>query len=121
MQRVIIVLTIALCSTPLLAEEIYRWVDKKGTVNYTDRKPSQLSQKIKTIPAPASAQDQAPTEQMSAQAGRCAEFRKRLASYEGALSLSRTDGAGNTRVLSEEERNGVIEETRQQVEASCKE
>jgi vacuolar-type H+-ATPase subunit I/STV1 len=54
-----IVLSVLLSSTPVTwADEIYRWIDEKGTVHFTDdpsKIPPQHSERAKKIDAPESA------------------------------------------------------------------
>ena len=123
MQRIILLLTITLLSAPLLADEVYRWVDEKGIVHYTDRKPKQYSKRIKTIKAPASdAQAVASNDTEEAtKASRCTEYKKLLSDYEGAQSLSRRDADGSERLLTVTERTQLLDDTRKQIEAFCQE
>lgn len=143
MRLLLSALLAAIIVTPALAQEVYRTVDERGVVHYTDRPLSDRSQLVKVEakgtsqpraaasagPAPADdpqgdlvEQDTvaaARTEQAALRAEACRQARTAVAAYERSPRLYETLPDGGRRYLSEEEMIAARAQARQAVIDFC--
>ena len=121
----------------LLAGNVYRWVDEKGVVHYSDRAgnsgakqlPLKTPEADTTSPSNSSSNDlsadslSAPTDEaeLNAQvrADQCEKTRQRLKSYSAADQLLITDPEGNQREMTPDEKIQAIVRAEQQTESFC--
>jgi hypothetical protein len=99
----------------------YRWVDAQGNVHYGDQPPANA-----TVVAPKPTDSAAPSPPPASTAAasglgpeECDRRQKQLDSYKAASSITETDGLGNKREYSEDERNKLIARTEQAIRDGC--
>lgn len=131
------------------AGTIYKWVDAQGRIHYTDKKPTNGKQ-LDAKEAPKSGfsapqrdeeeQESKQPRQDSAARGKqaeldaqkakrrqeyreqdCKKMKERLAQYESAHRLMEEGQEGEKRVLEGEERDKIVNETRDEVRRLCDE
>jgi hypothetical protein len=143
MRFLLIALIAALIALPAVADEVWRTVDERGQVIYSDRPLSTLSQLVKVDTAQAAAaeaqdaagREAAPqparrsaddallaaarAEQAELRAHACREAREALAAYETAPRLFQELPNGGRRYLSDEELVQVRLDARQAVADFC--
>ncbi|WP_455233839.1 DUF4124 domain-containing protein [Thiogranum longum] len=126
--------------------DLYRWVDEKGQVHFSDQPQGQQSSKLKPLPAPASAQtDQGSRmektrkllnayeierqqereqkakqkEQEQQRRKNCNQARDDLRQYTDFGNIYRLDDEGNRVYLSEQEKRTLIQRSRAAVAKWC--
>ena len=100
----------------------YRWVDDKGRVHYSDLPASQGRSVEELQVKPGSGPAKVPDQSRAAVEKRARECEQRtgqLAAYEASSGISETDGLGNTRTYSADERARLLERTRAKVAEVC--
>jgi len=103
--------------------KLYRWVDANGGVHYGDQ-PVGSAQEVepKSVQSAKSTDTtaaQAPLAPGGASAEECQRKRDQLGSYRTAGKVSETDGLGNTRDYTPEEKQKLIEITEKSVHDLC--
>jgi hypothetical protein len=136
---VLMLLATLACAPAAGAGSVYRWTDERGHVNFSDHpQDGRTTQKVEIeTPAPpptagAQAADQpsakASTEQPVIQADadqrsirekNCDLARQALSHNEGIRRMYRTGSDGERTYLSDEEREQVLERSREDVKAWC--
>ncbi|MEQ6340266.1 MAG: DUF4124 domain-containing protein [Gammaproteobacteria bacterium] len=133
------------CGATAQADGVYKWVDAQGRVHYGDQPQSNKAQPLNIQSAPPvdeglrqrreamSKQPKAKPEAQkkqddtisSAKEAReqitqnCERAKERLGKYAAAALLSDKGNDGEQRLLNEDERSKLIEETRGEVEKWC--
>lgn len=106
------------------AAEIYRWVDAKGKVHYSDR-PVADAQSVE-VRVPESAESGGSTEPVDDEAAavrakHCALAQQRLKDYESSDGLVQEDEFGRRREIKGEERVQLIVRAQSDVKTFCSE
>jgi len=114
-----------------LAAGVYRWVDEKGEVHFSDRPQAQSAEQIQVKPIPRSStptadQTATPTAKPapaadSEEARYCQRAKEDLQRYEGPGQLMKRTPDGKAVPLSEAEAAAVLQQARDQVKLWCKE
>lgn len=123
-SRALLLLVLPLLSGIAGAEgrSTYRWVDDKGRVHYSDvpAAKGRSMQELQVKPGSGAAR---PVDQAAVAADQrmreCKQRTSQLAAYEASSTISETDGLGNTRDYSAQERARLLERTRAQVNEVC--
>jgi len=145
LNRVFIAALLLVCSASASAQQIYRWVDEKGSVHFGAQPPPGVdAQPIKAkAPSPGSVVAPAPNnkakggvmdakqqeielqvqnEVMEQEAERkmfCEQTRTNLAQLRNNPRLSYVDEEGKTHILSDEERQERLDDAEQSVKEFC--
>lgn len=138
-------LMIVACGTTAQADGVYKWIDAQGRVHYGDRPQSSAAQPLSIQPAPPvdeglrqrretmNKQPKAKPEAQKKQddtissakeakeqiTQNCERAKERLGKYAAAAMLTDKGDDGEQRLLNEDERNKLIEDTRGEVEKWC--
>lgn len=133
------------CGATAQADGVYKWVDAQGRVHYGDQPQSNTAQPLNIRPAPPvdeglrqrrEAMSKQPKAKPEAQkkpddtissakeaqeqiTQNCARMKERLSKYEAAAMLTDKGDDGEQRLLNEDERNKLIEDTRGEVGKWC--
>jgi len=141
-------MVIMLCATAVFAGKIYKWTDAQGNVHYGSQKPVQAeaekmkvdtgktgvnrgakalddmkqaaddeAQRIKEEGIPA--QPPVPTLSMKEVKRRCKTARQNLATIQARGQLRERDEKGNTRYVSEKEKQQRIKHAKKQIREYC--
>lgn len=106
------------------AGPVYKWTDDKGRVHYSDR-PVASAQKLnmgKKDPAAAdgaAASSDNAAETAARRAEACQRKKDQLFTYENAASVTEVDSLGNKKEFNAEQKQRLIELTRQQIAEFC--
>lgn len=124
-----------LCNSALAAK-VYTWTDTQGVTHYGEHPPKDVTATIINArtghsepvpvetptpgetPAPTQAQE-APQNLPTKDPERCAIARKNLESLNSNARIKMVDEKGNTRFLTEEERQDKVTEMKKTAEESC--
>lgn len=122
-------LLVGLCWLGMASAEIYRWVDEKGQVHYSDRPNPKVRQIAVEIGDANTGKYVVPEDTADAESGeaavqrtraeQCKLAQERLASYRTASSVVRRDEAGEETEIGPDEKVQLIVKTEQQVKALC--
>jgi hypothetical protein len=124
-----------LCNSALAAK-VYTWTDTQGVTHYGEHPPKDVTAKIinartghsEPVPAETPTSETAPAQTQAETAPqnfsskdpeRCAIARKNLDSLNSNARIKIVDEKGNTRFLSEEERQDKLTEMKKTAEESC--
>lgn len=145
MRGLIWTILLSLCSTAVLAQGVYRWVDEQGNVHYGDKPHGIEADEVKIrrpdpSEAPSSsgtvdrerllraleaerlerAEQRATRERERAERERrCFQARDELRRLETASALYELDNQGQRRILSDAEHSQALAKARGQVEQWC--
>ena len=97
---------------------VFRWVDKNGVVHYSDQ-PVQNSAEIELKTPPVSEPDPKAAAESSKRKADCDTKQTQLTSYQQASTISETDGLGNSRTYSAEEKQKLIDLTQKYISDNC--
>lgn len=116
-----VVTALMLASLPVMAGEVYKWIDAGGRIHYGDQ--PQPGWKRVEVRAPGSVGPAAAVtvnakDQAAARAA-CEKKRKDVESYKAASRIVEQDALGREKEYSEDERNKLIEMTRKQADQAC--
>lgn len=106
------------------AGAVYKWTDEKGRVHYSD-KPVASAQKLdmgKKDPSIAASEASKPDDAEAAAARRaeaCQRKKDQLFTYENAASVTEIDSLGNKKEFNAEQKQRLIDLTRQQIAEYC--
>ena len=100
--------------------KVYRWVDQGGHVHYSDQAEPSAQEVRKNAPPTAIAPASENTDAVSdARAQECQHKKEQLITYRNASKVTETDGLGNTREYSPEEKQKLIELNEKSVHELC--
>lgn len=123
-------------SHPALSSgKVYTWTDAQGGVHYGERPPKDTKAKLvrtrtgHSDPAPeaapaatpqdSAAQQPQPTVGVEKNADQCASARQNLTTLKGYARVKIADANGETRYLSEEEKQQKMDETQKVIDQVC--
>ncbi len=138
-------LMILVCGAAAQAAGVYKWVDAQGRIHYGDQPQNStarplnipppppvdegLRQQREAMSKPPKAKPEAQKKQddtiTSAKEAReqitqnCTRMKERLSKYEAAAMLTDAGNDGERRLLNEDERKKLIEDTRGEVDKWC--
>jgi hypothetical protein len=114
-----IALVLLACAGSAQAEnKVYRWVDSQGNVHYGDMPPDAKKAKRMEVRPPNSAEPPPPS--LDAQKlEQCREKIAQIETYRQAARISETDGLGNRREYSDEQKEQLIQRLQTQYAAAC--
>lgn len=113
MRHVLLCLAIL---TPAVAgaAELFRWVDKDGTVHYADKAgPNSTFMNLK------STNGDGPSAEQLARSAACTKAKAELEDYRGATTLQQQDALGNVKVFTEAERTKFLDLQEQKMKSAC--
>lgn len=120
-------LCLALMTTLSAAEasgKVYRWVDARGQVHYSDR-PSDDARGVEEVkvkfglPTEAVEPAEDPDAVLAKAVAACSTKREQLATYENSVRLVEKDSLGREREFSPEERELLVARTRGEMDQLC--
>ena len=131
--KVILFLIFCMHATLASADGVYRWVDEKGVVHYSDRASSSGAKSVEVKPAPTSGtsapsaassdtktKDAATNDRSTAvRADQCEKAKSRLENYRAADQLLITDSEGAQREMSADEKIEAILRAEKQTQSFC--
>jgi hypothetical protein len=112
-----------LCVSAAAEPTLYRWVDKNGTVHYSDQ-PAVNAQQFNPNPldghaSPGGAASGASQSDAATQQAECKSKGEELGRYKNAAAITETDALGNTREYSAEQKNQLVVKTQQYIDEHC--
>ncbi len=118
-----IVLALAVAGAAADSGHVYRWTDQAGHVHYSDQadaaanevknKPVAGTKPVQPDPSNATATSDDPRAQ------ECQRKKEQLITYRHAAKVTETDGLGNTREYSPDEKQKLIELTEKSIHELC--
>jgi hypothetical protein len=111
-----------MCAVANAAGTSYRWTDAQGKIHFGDLPPPGATGVVETGSMPAnSAASPPPTPAASSGLGpeECDRKLKQLQGYQNATSITETDGLGNRRDYTDDERKKLIARTQQAINDGC--
>ncbi len=118
--RAAVVLSLFAVLSVQAGERTYRWKDDKGRIHYSDL-PSKKGERVEIKPG---SRIQAPAkdspEAIASRQLECQRKKDQLTVYSSSAEINETDSLGRSRAYSAEEKQQLVERTRQQMETLCK-
>lgn len=120
----LVIFLLAVAGTSAAASKVYRWVDVRGQVHYSDR-PAEDAREVQEVKVKfgAATESVEPGEDPAVLEARrvsgCATKRQQLTSYEASVRLVERDSLGREREFTPEERQLLIARTRGEIEQQC--
>ncbi|QEI11334.1 DUF4124 domain-containing protein [Cellvibrio japonicus] len=126
----------SLLSTAVLAAKVYTWKDENGVTHYGERPPKEANAKMvrartghsdsvageaapSTGSEPVTAEQPPSMQQQLKDPERCEIARKNLETLNSNARIKMPDADGNTRFLTEDERQEKFDEMEKAIEESC--
>lgn len=101
-------------------ERTYRWTDEKGRVHYSDVKSAPKSEQVQIKQgAGIKAQPEDESRRIAARQAECQRRKEQLALYTGSAEITETDSLGRVRSYSVEERQQLLDRTKQAMQEAC--
>ncbi len=132
----LVTVLMTLSSGSALATTMYRWTDQNGNPVVSDRPPpkgtafteinvnftpARRRDALRDTPTSESAAADQPSEAGSKVPALCTRARDHIEKLENAPTIATTDGSGNVRVLSDEERAEQLDNARRMAAQHCPE
>ncbi|MDB5987662.1 MAG: hypothetical protein JWR16_2715 [Nevskia sp.] len=101
--------------------KVYRWVDSVGHVHFSDQADLSAHEVKKNAPAASKApvSDSSEVSDGGVRAQECQRKKEQLITYRHAAKVTETDGLGNTREYSPDEKQKLIELTEKSIHELC--
>lgn len=123
LRMLLITVGLVMAVSAQAAGKLYRWVDANGKVHYSDRPVAQaeeLKLRVPGVSTPPEERGDAEGE-IEARAAECQSKREQLNTYTSASKIIEKDSLGREKEFTADEKQQLIEKTREAITQLCPE